>query len=138
MEETGLSYQSLADEKYVANQIPLFRRLNNLKWQHHLEVGTLLNKASDSIHWWIGDWLNYGMEHFELTYEQAMELLEQRGLSFSYATLRQDKYVAGAIPLSTRVDKLTWHHHFEVAPLPPNQQHYWLSYAEEHKLKPSE
>jgi len=96
-----------------------------------LEVGTLLNKASDSVHWWIGDWLNYGMEHYGLTYDQAMELLEERGLNFSYQTLRTDKYVATAIPLFNRLNKLTWKHHLEVAPLPPDQQQYWLSLAAE-------
>lgn len=104
-----------------------------------LEVGALLDKASDSVHWWIGDWLNYGMEHYEIdgekpTYDQAMEMLEERGLNFSYGTLRQDKYVAGAVPLSMRIDKLKWNHHLLVAPLPPEQQQYWLNYAEEHKL----
>lgn len=104
-----------------------------------LEVGALLNKASDSVHWWIGDWLNYGTEHYEidgqkLTYEQATELLEAKGLNFSYGTLRNDKYVAETIPLSLRNDKLRWNHHYLVAPLPPDQQQYWLNYAEEHQL----
>jgi len=103
-----------------------------------LELGALLNKASDSIHWWIGDWLNYGMEHYGLTYEKARELLEQRGLSFSYQTLRDDKWVAGVIPLSCRHDKLPWSYHREVAPLSPEQREYWLGYAEERNLKRSE
>lgn len=103
-----------------------------------LEAGALLNKAADSVHWWIGDWLNYGMEHYALTYEKATELLKQRRLNFSYGTLRNDKYVAIQIPLSRRRDKLDWSLHQEVAPLPPQQQEYWLGYAEEHNLKRSE
>ena len=107
-----------------------------------LEVGALLNKASDSVHWWIGDWLNYGTEHYEidgqkLTYGQATELLEAKGLNFSYGTLRNDKYVAETIPLSLRNDKLRWNHHYLVAPLPPGQQQYWLNYAEERPKEPS-
>lgn len=99
-----------------------------------LEVGTLLNKASDSVHWWIGDWLNYGMEHYSSTYDKAMELLENKGLNFHYGTIRNDKYVALQIALSRRRDSLKWSHHQEVAPLPPEQQEYWLNYAEEHEL----
>jgi hypothetical protein len=99
-----------------------------------LGVGALLNKASDSVHWWIGDWLNYGMEHYNLTYEKAQELLEKNGFEYSYGTLRQDKYVANTIPLLERSNKLTWRHHYEVAPLAPDQQQYWLGYAAEHKL----
>lgn len=100
-----------------------------------LEVGTLLNKASDSVHWWIGDWLNYGMGHYKrlkrLTYEQATEMLEEKGLALKPKTLRNDKYVAKQVPLSQRWDKLAWAHHLEVAPLPPDQQQYWLSLAKE-------
>lgn len=96
-----------------------------------LEVGTLLNKASDSVHWWIGDWLNYGMEHYELTYDKATEMLEQTGLNFSYQTLANDKYVAKQVSFSHRWEKLSWGHHCEVAPLEPEQQQYWLSLAEE-------
>jgi hypothetical protein len=83
---------------------------------------------------YILDWLNYGMEHYSLTYEKAQELMEENGFEYSYGTLRNDKYVASTIPLSSRDDKLTWCHHYEVAPLAPDQQQYWLSYAAEHKL----
>jgi len=104
-----------------------------------LEIGKLLEKASDSVHWWIGDWLNYGMEHYEidgekLTYDRAQELLEERGVEFKYQTLRNDKYVSEQIPLSLRKDNLSWNHHQAVAPLPPDQQQYWLGYAQEHEL----
>lgn len=49
------------------------------------------------------------------------------GFDYSYQTLRNDKYVAKEIPLSSRDDKLTWKHHKEVAPLPPDQQQYQVT-----------
>lgn len=103
-----------------------------------LEVGRLLQRAYNSIHWWLGDWLNYGIEHYDLTYEKAQELLEEQGFEYSYGALRNDKYVSTTFPLSCRHDKLSWGHHLEVAPLPPDEQQYWLGYAKEHQLSTRE
>jgi hypothetical protein len=100
-------------------------------------VRSFANKQ-DSIHWVIGDWLNYGIDHYNLNYEKAAQLLNEQGFSFCIQTLRNDKYVATSIPLSCRHDELSWQHHKEVASLTEDQQLYWLSHASEMGLSTKE
>jgi hypothetical protein len=38
-------------------------------------IGRLLHKAHNSVHWWIGDWLNYGMKNFESTDDKARDVV---------------------------------------------------------------
>lgn len=102
------------------------------------ELGRLLVGLKDSVHWMIGDWLIYGMEQFNLTYKQAESLLQCHNITFSYQTLRNDKYLASRIPLSYRNEKLSWQHHKEVASLDYEHQKYWLSLAEEKRLSTKE
>jgi hypothetical protein len=88
-----------------------------------------LMNMPESVHWIIGDWLNYGIDHYNLTYTEVADLLKENGLLFCKQTLRNDKYVAAKIHISWRHDGLSWQHHKEVASLPGSQQEYWLSYA---------
>lgn len=98
-----------------------------------LEVGKLFDKADSAIRWWRGDWLTYGEKAYGETYREAME--ETR---LSYDTLREEKYVASNVELWVRTHNLSWEHHKVVAPLSQEEQQYWLNFAEEHQLKPSE
>lgn len=41
IEETGRTYQGLADAKYVAERFEVSRRRENLSWSHHREVASL-------------------------------------------------------------------------------------------------
>ena len=100
--------------------------------------GQSLENKHDSIHWIIGDWLNYGIDYYNLTYEKAAQLLSEQGFSFCEQTLRNDKYVATRIPLSCRHDNLSWQHHKEVASLKEEQQKYWLSHASDLELSTKE
>lgn len=90
------------------------------------EAGQLLSKAQGALHWWWGDWLNYGESTYGETYRDALELTD-----FTYSTLANDKYVASRIEFSSRKENLSWHHHLAVAPLDFEQQQYWLSLAGE-------
>jgi hypothetical protein len=93
--------------------------------------GRSLANRRDSVHWIIGDWLNYGIDHYNFTYTKAAQILNEHGFMFTNQTLRIDKYVAARIPLLWRHNELSWQHHKEVASLKPDEQKYWLSYASE-------
>src|SRR5438270_13064405 len=90
-------------------------------WQ---QCGTFIQEAEKSVQFWIGDWLNYGEKAWGKKYEEA---LEKTGLD--YQTLRNYKWVAASVPLSLRRDKLSFHHHKEVANLEPEKQSYLLEKA---------
>ena len=90
-------------------------------WQ---ECGVFIQEAEKSVQFWIGDWLNFGEKAWGKKYEEA---LEKTGLD--YQTLRDYKWVASKVPLSSRNDKLSFHHHREVASLTPEKQTYLLNKA---------
>lgn len=87
-------------------------------------VGAKLRDIEGAIHWWIGDWLNYGENKWGETYTQALEVTD-----YEESTLRNDKWVASSIDLSRRRDNLPWSQHAEVASLPPKQQDVLLDRA---------
>ena len=90
-----------------------------------LECGQFIRNTEQSVQFWIGDWLVYGEQAYGKTdYEQA---LQETGLS--YQTLRIYKHVATALPLSLRRNKLSFHHHKEVASLSPETQAHLLQQA---------
>src|ERR1700694_3426954 len=84
------------------------------EWQ---VCGAFIQEAEKSVQFWIGDWLNFGEKTWGKRYKEA---LEKTGLD--YQTLRNYKWVASSLPLSLRRDKLSFHHHKEVANLEPEQQ----------------
>jgi hypothetical protein len=88
-------------------------------------AGKMLAHMSGAVHWWVGDWLNYGEGQFPDQYTQAADLT-----GLHYQTLRDAKWVAGAIPVSRRRDKLSFAHHKEVAALAPQAQDAFLEHAE--------
>jgi len=91
------------------------------EWQ---QVGKFIQEAEKSVQFWIGDWLNFGEKAWGKKYEQAI-----RETGLEYQTLRDYKWVASSVPLSLRNDKLSFHHHREVASLAPEQQIQLLSKA---------
>jgi len=83
-----------------------------------VSCGHFIQEAEQSVQFWIGDWLIYGEKTYgKANYEQA---IQQTGLE--YQTLRDYKWVAKAVPLSLRKDKLSFHHHKHVADLPTEKQ----------------
>jgi len=93
------------------------------------QFGQVLKHIEGAVHWWIGDWLNYGEKTYGETYAQAMS---KTGLP--YGTLANDKFVASKIEFSRRREKLSWSHHYEVAALEPAQQDELLDQAEAERL----
>ncbi|HVB24640.1 MAG TPA: DNA methyltransferase [Ktedonobacteraceae bacterium] len=96
--------------------------------ENWVSCGRFIKDAEKSVQFWVGDWLIYGETHFGKTdYEKA---IEETGLS--YQTLRIYKHVASVVPLSLRRNKLSFHHHKEVASLSQETQETLLNQAEKH------
>lgn len=91
-------------------------------WQR---IGKQLYLVSDSSSWWLGDWLVYGEEVYPDRYRAAIA-----GTSLDYQTLRNYAWVARKFHVSRRRDKLSFHHHMEVAALCFDEQEIWLGRAE--------
>lgn len=93
-----------------------------------------LKNAERAVQWWIGDALRFGEGRYGEMYSQALEETD-----YSYQSLRNASYVAGAVELSRRRDNLSFSHHAEIASLSPEKQDYWLDKAEpeEGSKKPS-
>lgn len=90
-----------------------------------VELGKRLVKAKDSLGIWRGDWIEYGKHEYGKKYAAALEMT-----GLKPGTLRNDVWVANAIPLSLRSDKLTTRHYKEVAPLKrKNKIQMWLERA---------
>lgn len=96
------------------------------QWQ---ECGGFIRKAEGSVHFWIGDWLNYGEQKYGEKYTQAID-----ETNFSYQTLKNDAYVAKQIDLSRRRDDVSWGIHAEIAPFEPAEQDRLLDKAVNTKM----
>lgn len=119
---------ALVDDKFRFLPTGLIVK-DNPTFEEWEECGLLLAHIQKRVHWWIGDWLNYGERRWGEMYAQAMS---ESG--FNYQTVANDRYVAGKIEFSRRRENLTFSHHVEVASLPPPEQDRWLDYAEEEEL----
>lgn len=94
-----------------------------------MRCGDFIRNAQGAVHFWIGDWLNYGERVYGEVYAQAMDETH-----YKYQTLANDKWVSKSIPPSRRRETLTWSHHAEVADLMPEDQDILLTRAVEEKL----
>ncbi len=97
----------------------------SLRFEDWQALGVRLGTHVNSSMWWLGDWLDFGREMYGQRYRLGVAL---SGLE--YKTLRNYAYVARRVPLSRRRDSLSFHHHAEVAALPPDDQELWLDRAE--------
>lgn len=102
---------------------------NSVSFDEWQTVGLKLREVRGMIHWWIGDWLNYGEERWGEMYAQAVEDTQYRT-----QTLMNDKYVASRFQISRRREKLSWSHHADVAGLDVDEQEKLLNTAEEKRL----
>lgn len=105
------------------------RAVGNPSFEEWLRVGEFLKNANGAVHFWIGDWLNYGERQWGEMYTQA---IDETG--YSYGTLANDKWVASRIEPSRRRENLSYAHHQEIADLMPEDQEKMLDMAEEHHL----
>lgn len=95
----------------------------------------LIHTIQGSMLWWWGDALAYGAKNYGATYEIAMA---QSG--YAYDSLAHAKVVSERIPISSRLQSLTWSHHAEVAMAieDPLERATWLKRAEQENMSKSE
>lgn len=91
-----------------------------------LELGEQLKRIDTGIHWWLGDWLNYGESNYGEKYAQALEATD-----YTEQGLKDIAYVASNIEKSRRRDNVSFSAHREVASLEPEQQIEVLDKVEE-------
>jgi site-specific DNA-methyltransferase (adenine-specific) len=103
--------------------------IGNPSFEQWEEAGKFIRKAEGAVHFWIGDWLNYGEQKYGETFSQAID-----ETNYDYGTLRNDKSVASRVELSRRRDNLSWSHHAEVASLKPEDQDKLLEKAVKEEL----
>jgi site-specific DNA-methyltransferase (adenine-specific) len=106
---------------------------DNISFDTWERCGEWIKRANGAVHFWLGDWLNYGEKHYGETYSQAIE-----NTGFDYGTLANDKYVAGKVESSRRRENLSFAHHQDVADLKPEQQKELLDLAEKEDIKSKE
>lgn len=105
---------------------PISDNISFEQWEH---CGEWIKRANGSVHFWLGDWLNYGEKKWGEKYSQV---LEDTGID--YGVLRNDAYVAGKVDLSRRRDNLSFAHHQDIADLRPEEQEKLLDIAEKEKI----
>ena len=106
----------------VALQLPT--ELHYDEWER---AGYQLAGVQSSSSWWIGDWLNYGKEHYSDRYIKGAHTA-----GLKYQTLRNYAWVASRFPPARRQPELSFQHHAELASSTVDQQDFWLRAAREH------
>lgn len=96
------------------------------QWQ---ECGEFIRKAEGAVHFWIGDWLNYGESEWGEMYSQAID-----ATGYDYQTVRNDKWLSNKIDLSLRGDNLTQAHAKEIAALPEEEKTFWAEEIKKEKI----
>jgi N6-adenosine-specific RNA methylase IME4 len=102
-----------------------------------LEIGGFLARVHQTVAWWVGDWLNFGVEHGYIPRERYDEaaLLWKR---YERKTLRNFAWVTAEVESSRRRDDLSFGHHDAVAALPPAEQREWLGQAAKYEWSVSD
>lgn len=91
------------------------------EWQ---TAGAALRHMSQSLNWFIGDWLLLGERLFPDRYAQAVD-----ATGYSYQTVANCRWVCGRIEPERRRPELAFHHHTLVAALEPPEQEKLLGDA---------
>lgn len=120
---------SINDPKFAITPtgIEFYEELSFDEWE---DLGQKLAPVGKSIGFIIGDWINYGENHWGDKYDDA---IKRTGMA--YQTLRDFAYVARRVQLSFRNDKLDFTHHRVVAKLKDSEdQQHWLDMAVKHNL----
>ena len=125
----ALSFATLAHPTALAvldmlrpTELALPHSLPFESWQ---QLGSVLGAIRGAIQWWVGDWLNFGEDHYGEAHAQAMEAT---GLKFE--AVSNWAWVARSVPPERRRAALSWSVHRAVAKLEPPEQETWLAKAE--------
>ena len=95
--------------------------------KEYLNIWDGLKKISKAQPWWIGDAYLFGELNEGFRFDTVFSHFR---LEYKKRTLRNIFYVCSKIPPSRRRDNLTFGHHQAVAPLEPNEQDYYLDWAQ--------
>jgi hypothetical protein len=106
---------------------------NDMPFENWLGIARRLSRITHASPWWLGDWLIYGRHAYGERYKAALDVTD-----LDYQTLRNYAWVARSFPVSRRRDKLSFHHHAEVAALPEPEQDLWLQRADAAQWSKSE
>lgn len=104
------------------------------------QAGVPFLEGAESSRWWIGDWLVYAINHFELDDNgnpdpQGGARVRQKITEvcrLDWQSIKACRWVAKAFEPSRRRAALSWTHHLTVAKMPPTTADRWLAQAEEH------
>ena len=98
----------------------------DVSFKDWMQIGDTLLSMHRAVHYWIGDWLNYGTTkwHKEDRYLQAVP-----ETGYDIETLQNDAWVCGKVQSHDRRDLLRFGHHQTIAPLPREDQVKWLEEA---------
>jgi len=102
---------------------------SELEMREWADQGRRLGTVGRAVGWWIGDWLRYGNQRFGERYARASRIT-----GYDPQTLMNLVYVASSVVPSQRRTDLSFSHHAEVAPLPPDEQEHWLELAARERL----
>lgn len=83
--------------------------LGKPSFEEWFELGDVLGRIEGGVHWWLGDWCNYGEAAYGEKYAQALD-----ETPFAYDTLRRDAYTAAAFEMGRRRPNLSYNHHREL------------------------
>ena len=93
------------------------------------DCGEFIRKSNGAVHFWIGDWLNYGESHYGETYTQAIDETK-----FDYQTLANDKWISKSLEFSLRGENLEISHAKIIASLPQVEKEFWANKLNNNKI----
>ncbi|HUU52578.1 MAG TPA: hypothetical protein VMW92_06085 [Candidatus Heimdallarchaeota archaeon] len=94
--------------------------------EDYFKIGQALLTIKGTLQWWIGDWINAGKEKYSRN-KYDIALYE---FHYTYGTLANIASICEKVKSSCRHENLSFEHHRAVAPLPPEEQVFWLDNAE--------
>lgn len=86
--------------------------------------GEMLKKAENHVQWYLGYWWNYGHKKWS---RDAEEFINELG--YKRSTVQKYGQIYNAVKPGIRIPHLTFRHHQNVAPLPPEKQEFYLNKA---------
>ena len=98
---------------------------DDLSLKDWVEVASGINTFGDAAMWIVGDWINYGEDHFSQEFSQFVDKLEYPQNSQQEALRISRRY-----PKESRHPRLSWGHHQAVAALAASEREALLSEAE--------
>jgi hypothetical protein len=98
-----------------------FDGINESEWKTFF---TLVSQIKRSLQWMIGDWVTYGRDALDWSYDDIAEYT-----GYKANAIKQYAYVARNVSASIRIDALTFGHHQVLAHLPQSLQSEWLDKA---------